>query len=194
MMETEVTQEQWDAVMNSPKGEIRELAQMVTPSLEKGVGLPVENVSYNDVNNFLAKINQMNIGQYRLPTEAEWEYAARANEKGAYGDAEAPHATAWFSHNSQKKTHEVRTKFPNSFGLYDMLGNVSEWVSDYYALYGGESLVSVVDPKIIENTGFRCYRGGSFKDSDSACRIANRNKAKDEFISGSLGFRLVYHP
>lgn len=191
LMETEVTQEVWDAVMNTPKGEIRPLAQMQTPALEKGVGLPIENVSYHDVNNFIIKINQLGIGKYRLPTEAEWEYAARANEKGAFGENEAPDATAWYNRNSQKVPHVVRTKFPNSFGLYDMLGNVSEWVSDYYAPYTQEA---VVDPKVTESTGFRSYRGGSFKDSESACRIANRNKAKDEFVSGSLGFRLVYQP
>lgn len=194
MMETEVTQEQWDAVMNSPKGEIRELAQIVTPSIEKGAKLPVENVSFHDVNNFIVKINQMGIGQFRLPTEAEWEYAARANEKGAFGEYETPHATTWFSPNAQRKPHEVRTKVPNSFGLFDMLGNVSEWVGDYYAPYAGDPMVAVADPKAVENTGFRCYRGGSFKDSESGCRIANRNKAKDEFVAEHLGFRLVYQP
>jgi formylglycine-generating enzyme required for sulfatase activity len=196
MMETEVTQEQWDAVMNAPNGELRNLSVIVTPSLEKGLDLPVENVSYHDANNFVIKINQMGIGQYRLPTEAEWEYAARANEKGAFGENEAPEATAWFSKNSQKKSHKVRTRFPNSFGLYDMLGNVSEWTSDYYASYGdpGSASVAVVDPKVTENTGFRSYRGGSFKDSDSACRIANRNKAKDDYKAEFIGFRLVYQP
>ena len=207
MMETEVTQEQWDAVMNSPKGELRELKDIVTPSLEKGLSLPVENVSYNDVNNFIIKLNQMGVGQYRLPTEAEWEYAARANEKGAFGDNETPHATAWFSQNSSRHSHIVRTKFPNSFGLYDMLGNVSEWISDYYSSYGSSGATTVepsegvvvptapaaVDPKVTENSGFRVFRGGSFNDAESACRISNRNKAKDDLNTAHLGFRLVYH-
>jgi formylglycine-generating enzyme required for sulfatase activity len=192
LMETEVTQEQWDAVMNSPNGEIREFSKVVTPALEKGANLPVENISFNDINSFLAKINQMKIGFFRLPTEAEWEYAARANEKGAFGDYESPHATTWFSQNSTRKSQPVRTRFSNNFGLFDMLGNVSEWVSDYYALYPGDPLVAKADPKVTENTGFRVYRGGSFKDSEAACRIANRNKAKDDFVAGSLGFRLVY--
>jgi len=194
LAETEVTQEQWDAVMNSPKGEIREASKIVSPALVKGANLPVENVSFNDINSFLAKINQMNIGYYRLPTEAEWEYAARANEKGPFGDYESPHATTWFGQNSTKKPQPVRTRFSNSFGLFDMLGNVSEWVSDYYAPYPGDPLVAKPDPKSTVNTGFRVYRGGSFKDSEAACRIANRNKAKDEFVAGHIGFRLVYQP
>lgn len=191
LMETEVTQEQWDAVMFSPKGELRSLTLINTPSLTKGLRLPVENVSYHEITSFIIKLNQAGVGRYRLPSEAEWEYAARANEKGAFGENESPEATAWYSRNSQKVTHAVRTKFPNSFGLYDMLGNVSEWVEDNYAVYPVEA---VVDPKVSDSSGIRCFRGGSFKDSDSACRIANRNKAKEDFKDGHLGFRLVYQP
>lgn len=189
MMETEVTQEVWDAVMNTPKGELRPLALIKTPALAKGLGLPVENVSYHDVNNFIIKINQLDMGKFRLPTEAEWEYAARANEGGPFGDNGVPDPTTWYNRNSDKVTQIVRTKFPNKFGLYDMLGNVSEWVIDFYAPYTVET---VIDPVITNSNGFRSYRGGSFKDSEAACRIANRNKAKDDFVAGNLGFRLIY--
>jgi len=115
----EVTQAQWRSVMNT------------NPSTVHGDNHPVETVAKSDAEDFLAKLNAQNDGyRYRLPTEAEWEYAARAGTTGEFagklGDI------AWYSENSEDETHPVGTKNPNAWGLYDMQGNVREWVSDAY--------------------------------------------------------------
>jgi formylglycine-generating enzyme required for sulfatase activity len=135
----EVTQAQWQAVMGS------------NPSTIKGDNRPVETVSKNEVHDFLARLNERNDGyRYRLPTEAEWEYAARAGETGPGGLDEV----AWYAGNSEDETHPVGQKKPNAWGLYDMLGNVREWVEDQYARdYYGRS--PVADP-----TGPQLQAGG----------------------------------
>ena len=122
MGETEVTQELWQAVMGS------------NPSYFSGTNLPVEYVSWNDiVNDFLPKLNNMTGKNFRLPTEAEWEYAARGGKSGGYKYAGSDDvgSVAWYYDNSSSKTHTVKTKSPNELGLYDMSGNVWEWCQDW---------------------------------------------------------------
>lgn len=119
MGRTEVTQAQWRAVMGNNRSKV------------KGDDLPVERVSWNNAEDFIGKLNEQNDGyEYRLPSEAEWEYACRAGTTvDYYGDVDA---IAWYDKNSAKKTHAVGTKQASGFGLYDMSGNVWEWCEDYY--------------------------------------------------------------
>jgi formylglycine-generating enzyme required for sulfatase activity len=157
------------------------------PSGFKGPNRPVEQVSWNDAQEFIAKLNAKNDGyRYRLPTEAEWEYAARAGTTGAYaGDLDA---MGWYDKNSGGKTHLVATKTANAWGLYDMHGNVWEWVQDWYGDY---SAVAVTDP-VGPNTGsFRVYRGGSWSNWAQYCRSALRDFHSPDIRYNNLGFRLL---
>ncbi len=173
---TEVTQSQWQAVMGS------------NPSYFKGSDLPVETVSWDDAQAFITKLNAMGDGyRYRLPTEAEWEYSARAGTPGAYaGDLDA---MAWYSDNSGGKTHLVATKAANAWGLYDMHGNVWEWVQDWYGDYPASAVTDPVGPS---SGSYRVLRGGGWFFYSQYCRSALRfNISPDIRYDGDLGLRLL---
>jgi len=178
MAKTEVTQAQWKAVMGN------------NPSNFKGANLPVEKVSWNDVQEFLTKINEM-VGnadgrKMVLPTEAQWEYAARAGETGPYSGGAVGEVT-WYDANSASKTHPVGTKKPNVGGLHDMHGNVWEWCADWYAseLQGG------VDPQGPNSGTNRVGRGGSWRSDAFYCRVANRGYYGPSYSDYGLGFRVA---
>ena len=184
----EVTQRQWAAVMGS------------NPSHFKNCGgdCPVEEVSWNDVQEFIRKLNGRTGGRpYRLPTEAEWEYAARAETRThTYaGDITKPRGNdpvlnriAWYGENSGGRTHPVGGKAPNAFGLHDMLGNVWEWVGDRYGDYPGGTVRDPVGP----NSGSpRVNRGGSWFNSAGNCRSAHRGRISPGSRYLHLGFRLL---
>lgn len=176
----EVTQAQWQAVMGD------------NPSLFQGdPNRPVEQVWFNDVQDFISKLNAKEGGaRYRLPTEAEWEYAARAGTTTAYSfgdDASQLGQYAWYKDNSNGQTHAVGQKKPNPWGLFDMHGNVWEWVQDWYKRYSPEA---VTDPQGAEAGTHRGRRGGAWNNFAKYCRSANRYSVagfRDDF----LGFRLV---
>jgi formylglycine-generating enzyme required for sulfatase activity len=173
----EVTQEQWQKVLgNNPSG------------FQNCGQCPVEQVSWEDAQDYIKRLNsQTNDGsRYRLPTEAEWEYAARAGTTGDYaGDLKA---MGWYDKNSKKKTHEVGTKQPNGWGLYDMHGNVWEWVEDWYGTYPSGS---VTDPTGPTSGSDRVLRGGSYGDVDYNVRQAIRYPSLPGRRNPILGFRLV---
>ena len=180
MDKTEVTQAQYKKVMGK------------NPSHFSGNDdRPVENVSWHDANEYANKVGK------RLPTEAEWEYAARGGVKTNSGSSQTSYAgsndlnsVAWYGDNSGSKTHPVAQKQANALGLYDMSGNVWEWCSDWYSdSYYSESPQN--DPQGPNSGSSRVLRGGSWNNNDTNCRVANRNRNNPDNRNNNNGFRLV---
>ena len=179
--ETEVTQELWEAVMGT------------NPSFFVGANLPVEKVSWDDCQTFIGKLNEKTGMKFRLPTEAEWEYAARGGKKSkgyTYSGSNALGNVAWYSDNSGDITHEVGTKQANELGIYDMSGNVWEWCQDRYGETYYENSPST-DPLGPDSGSYRVYRGGGGWSGAWYCRVANRDGDSPGFRYYSLGFRLA---
>ncbi|MEO5332333.1 MAG: SUMF1/EgtB/PvdO family nonheme iron enzyme [Magnetococcus sp. YQC-5] len=181
MQTTEVTQGQWKAVMKK------------NPSYFSSCGekCPVENISWHDVQKFLVAMNAKGEGSYRLPTEAEWEYAARAGTRTGYsfGDTVGMLGDyAWHAPNASAQTHPVGSRLPNPWGLYDMHGNVWEWVSDYLSPYKGDA---VTDPSGPSRGFYRVIRGGSFIRTPDYLRSSTRFSSVQGGRYGGLGVRLV---
>ena len=179
----EVTQEQWEAVMgNNPS------------SRAKGAKLPVTDVSWEDCQEFIKKLNAKTNGGYRLPTEAEWEYACRAGTTTAYsfGDTITPKDANFFDSMIEPSgsTKQVGSYKPNAFGLYDMHGNVWEWCEDWH----GEYPFAVTDPKGPANGEYRVLRGGSFFDGESGARSSYRVYDSPTGRVSNDGFRLARTP
>lgn len=177
----EVTQKQWEDVMGK------------NPSYFEGPDNPVEGISWNDIQVFVERLNHKESrGKYRLPTEAEWEYAARAGTSGTFffGDNEADlDRYAWHRYNSGNTTHIVGLKEPNPWGLYDIYGNVDEWVYDgHFPYQAGE----VTDPVAHPSGYHRVIRGGSWNYTARECRSAYRFGASERGFE--RGFRLVFSP
>ena len=177
---TEVTQGQWERVMGSKPSRFSNC----------GSNCPVEKVSWEDCQQFILKLNGMEgTRKYRLPTEAEWEYGARAGTTGAYaGDLDG---MGWYDKNSGNKTHGVGGKAPNAWGLYDMHGNVYEWCQDWYGDYPSGS---VTDPTGPSTGSYRVIRGGCWLDLAGCCRSAIRYRLEPGDRNGGLGFRLAFSP
>ena len=175
----EVTQGEWEAVMGSNPSHFDDC----------GPRCPVESVSWEDAQEFIQKLNERESGsgyQYRLPSEAEWEYAARAGTTGArYGELDE---IGWNLANSGAETHPVGMKRANAWGLHDVLGNVWEWTADWYGTY---PTGSVTDPGGPSTGSHRVNRGGGWSSSASGVRSAARNYSSPGRRYHSVGFRLV---
>ena len=180
----EVTQEQWQAVMGN------------NPAYYKGTNLPVEQVSWNAAQAFLTNLNERVKGyRFRLPTEAEWEYACRAGTTAQYsfgdGDAALPEY-GWFTGNGERKTHPVGEKKPNPWGLYDIHGNVWEWCQDWYGPYPGGEVTDPIGPASGTNI---VMRGGSWSHGSRDLWSSYRfGRFKRDFPFRSIGFRVVAVP
>ena len=178
---TEVTQELWQAVMGS------------NPSKFSGTNLPVEKVSWEDCQSFVIKLNELTGKNFRLPTEAEWEYAARGGNKSngfKFSGGNNIAEVAWYSKNGNKISHPVATKAPNELGIYDMSGNVWEWCSDWYSssYYTSSSQTNPTGP----NSGsYRVYRGGSWSGNDRYCRVSHRDSNYPSYRFNYVGLRLA---
>ena len=189
----QVTQALWESVTGS------------NPSYFKGANRPVENVSWFDVVEFCNKLSKReglepvytingknvtcnwNAKGYRLPTEAEWEYSARGGEYYKYAGSDDVDEVAWYDDNSGRQTHPVGQKKANGFGLYDMSGNVWEWVWD---IKGDYSSGSQTDPTGPDSGPFRVYRGGSWNYDARRTRVSYRNDSSPELRGANVGFRL----
>ena len=174
----EVTQALWKIVMGS------------NPSNSKGDNLPVENVSWNDCQKFISKLNKLTGKSFRLPTEAEWEYAARGGNKSRgyqYSGSNTIGDVAWYDGNSGSKTHAVGTKQPNELGAFDMTGNVWEWCQDWFNRYSSSPQTNPIGAV---SGSCRVYRGGSYYYS-GYCRCSCRFDGTPDFRNGDLGLRLV---
>ena len=209
---TEVTQLQWVAVMGSNPSRFKEESYCPESYMEiNGVSLcsdfPVESVSWNDVDEYISAYNKRAKDNftYRLPTEAEWEFAARAGtSRYFFGNRNSsPKITdyAWFYYNSERQTRAVATKKPNPLGIYDVHGNVWEWVEDWYTNYTFSR--SFTDPKVTKQPKsvhyydhFRVIRGGNWETKTNARDLSsvNRNGRKPDHRRSDVGFRLVRVP
>lgn len=178
----EVTQGQWRKVMGS------------NPSRFDGCGdnCPVEQISWNDAQEFIYKLNALNGKNYRLPTEAEWEYACKSGGRdGDYCGNGAIDMLAWYRGNSGGKTHPVGQKQPNRFGIFDMSGNVWEWVSDWKADYPNPRRQA---SPVSASVSTRVRRGGSWQYGADQSRAAWRSSGYPDDHALDLGFRLAYSP
>ncbi|WP_436515518.1 formylglycine-generating enzyme family protein [Ekhidna sp. To15] len=173
LAETEFTQSDWEKIMGT------------NPSTRKGKSHPVETVSHEDVQKLLRKINNGG-NSFRLPTEAEWEYACRAGTTGPYsGDLEK---TVWHLGNSGRVSHQVATKDPNPWGFYDMQGNILEWCSDWLQ---EDNTNEKVDPKGPNIGEYKVQRGGQFTGRTRHTRAADRQRGNPEARDFYVGFRLA---
>ncbi len=185
--ETEVTQALWLAVMGT------------LPSNFTGMQLPVEQVSWEDCQAFIAALNAMTGQQFRLPTEAEWEFAARGGNMSMgykYSGSDNLASVGWYSYNDSWDvrgtgyygTHPVATRNPNELMLYDMSGNVHEWCQDWYGAYDAGEQVNPVGPA---GGTTRVYRGGSWYFDEWFCRVSFRNSVSPSYTSYGIGLRLA---
>ena len=186
--QTEVTQELWQAVMGS------------NPSYYTSDPLlPVENVSWNNCKDFIEQLNQLTGKTFRLPTEAEWEFAARGgnmSQKYRFSGGSNVHDVAWFWNSIPSQdigtpgygTQPVATKTPNELGLYDMSGNVWEWCQDWFGNYSSDDQTDPTGPLY---GSYRIFRGGSWSRSSECCRVAYRNYTYPSTADDTMGFRLA---
>ncbi|MDE5419205.1 formylglycine-generating enzyme family protein [Labilibaculum sp. DW002] len=175
----EVMQAQWTAVMDN------------NPSHFKGDSLPVEQVDWNEIQTFINKLNEQTGLNYRLPTEAEWEFASRGGNlthSYTYSGSNTLDDVAWYINNSGNKTHKVGSKQANELGIYDMSGNVWEWCSD---IYGSYSSNSQTNPQGSSSGSYLDNRGGGWFSGENRCPVSNRSNCYPSSNYDSLGFRLV---
>ena len=185
--ETEVTQELWQAVMGS------------NYSYFKGDKRPMECISWNDCQEFISKLNELTGQTFRMPTEAEWEFAARGGMKSkgyTYSGSNNIDDVAWYYDNSYAKgssspdygTHDVATKSPNELGIYDMSGNVWEWCQDWYGSY---SSIDQTNPLGPDSGSYRVFRGSSWDYGADHCRTVNRGSDSPLDAGYCIGLRLA---
>lgn len=180
--QTEVTQGLWIAVMGEP------------PTYYMGDDYPVVGVSWNVCQVFLNRLSSMTGGIYRLPTEAEWEYAARGGNISygfKYSGSNNPQNVACYNENSSDIPNKVKSKAPNELGIYDMSGNVAEWCQDWWADYTSDYSDNPCGPS---NGEWKIIRGGAYSHSESCCRVSDRDYRPTDYAPNYSGFRICVTP
>ncbi len=180
-----VTQEQWMKIME------------INPSFfQNNKNLPVESITFHNAMDFVARLNNITNETFRLPTEAEWEYAARSGgEKEIWAGTSDPAALneyAWYDENSSARTQPVGLKKPNSLGMHDMSGNVCEWTTDIYNYYENKKMNTTSNDKSANNE--RVIRGGSWYNYALLLRCSDRSIYSSDYKDNYVGFRLVKSP
>lgn len=186
MGETEVTQELWLAVTG--------FGSTWTDKFGRGLNYPAYNITYDQVQTFIANLNELTGQKFRMPTEAEWEFAARGGNKSKkyqYSGSNTIDDVAWYFDNSDMTTHPVKTKQPNELGLYDMTGNVSEWCLDWYGSYESSPATNPTGPG---KGSKRVCRGGNWNFGSAYCRNASRLYYISTYVNSFMGFRLALTP
>ena len=189
--QTEVTQALWKAVMGTTISEQRDKVGTSWSLYGEGDNFPMYYISWDDCQTFVSKLNQLTGKRFRLPTEAEWEYACRGGKKSRgykYSGSNTIDDVAWYTSNSKRKTHPVATKSPNELGIYDMSGNVYEWCQDWYGSY---SSAAQTNPTGASSGSVRVHRGGGWFNYAKFCRSSDRNGYLPDYRSSNLGLRLV---
>lgn len=190
--ECEVAQEQWTKVMATSV--LQQTSKVGVPFYGVGSDYPMYYVSWEEAMTFCRELSRMTGRTYTLPTEAQWEYAARGGKKadGTKYSGGPIDAVAWYYGNSGSCTHPVRNKRANGLGLYDMSGNVYEWCSDWYSnTYNVNDTNNPTGPSSGPN---RVYRGGGWGSDARNCRVSFRSYDSPGFRGGSIGFRVVAIP
>lgn len=184
MLKTLVTQALWSSIMDT------------NPSFHKNcLTCPVENVSWFDAQKFISKLNTLTKKHYRLPTEAEYEYAARGGNKDRgldYSGSNNINDVGWYTDNSEGQSHPVGEKKTNELGLFDMSGNMWEWCSDWYGLYYKGSPSD--NPQGPANGEKKVVRGGTWLSLDEGCTVVSRGALNPAFKNKFTGFRIAWAP
>ena len=194
MGETEVSQALWKAVMGTTVRQQRDKADTSWPLRGEGDNYPMYYVNWKECQDFIRELNRLTGKNFRLPTEAEWEYAARGGNKGngcKYAGSDDISSVAWYTDNSGGNTHPVKGKSKNELGLYDMSGNVWEWCSDMYDDYGNSGQTNPNPQKTSKSYSYRVLRGGSWYNYARYCRVSSRGYYDPDYRGDSRGFRLV---
>lgn len=207
LQKSEVTQDQWQSVMNSNPSYFKNRSDMGdeespldnpgdTQKYHSGRGgCPVERVSWFDCEKFIAALNSKEVGIFRLPTEAEWEYACRAGSKTSYywGDG-IKGDYLWHMDNAYNKPQAVCRKLPNEWGLFDMSGNMAEWCSDWNEKTSDRSGMQITDPAGPAEGEYKIVKDGSWAVRAQHCRSASRSMQKPDAKDMCTGLRLIWHP
>ena len=190
----EVTQKQWKAVMGTTIFQQRDKCNANMALSGTGNDYPMYYISWEEANEFCRVLSSKTGKLYRLPTEAEWEFAARGGNNTQlykYSGSNEIEDVAWYAQNAFSKTHKVGHKTPNELGIYDMSGNVWEWCYDIYGDYRSNDNK---DPKGAKSGTKRINRGGSWRNNSTSCRVSDRSYDSADFRYISLGFRVVCEP